>query len=62
MERVTTEIRIVFLFLKTARGVQALLVPGRGVTGYGFPLGNGFGAFEGDDVAWHKIRFFSMGR
>jgi len=58
MECVTAEIRIVLLFLKTTGSVQTLFVAGRCVTGYGLPFGNRFGAFEGNDVAWHKIKFF----
>ena len=55
MEGVSLEIRIVLLLLETARGVQALLVTGRDVAGDGLAFGNRFGAFEDDDVAWHKI-------
>ena len=54
VESVAAKIRIVLLLLKTARGIQALLVAGRCVTGYGLPFGNGFGALQGNDVAWHK--------
>ena len=62
MEGVTLEIRIVLLLLKTARGIEALLVAGRDVTGNGFAFGNRFGAFEDDDVAWHKLGCVVGGR
>ena len=54
MERVAAKVRVILLFLKTARSIEALLVAGRGVAGYGFPFSKRFGALQGNDVAWHK--------
>jgi hypothetical protein len=47
MERVTLEMRIVFLFLDTLR--HGFLVPEGEVTGDGFALFLGFSAFQGDE-------------
>ena len=55
MERMAAKIRVILLLLKTARGIEALLVAGRCVTGYGLSFGNRFGAFQGNDVSWHKM-------
>ena len=57
VEGVTLEVRVVLLFLKTARGIEALLVACRDVSGDGLAFGNRFGALEDDDVAWHKLGF-----
>ena len=57
MESVALEIWIILLFLKSARGIQALLVAGSDVAGDGLAFGNRFGALNDDDVAWHKTGF-----
>jgi hypothetical protein len=54
MECMAAKVRIILLFLEAAWSIEALLVAGRCITRSRFPFGNGFGAFKGDDVAWHK--------
>jgi hypothetical protein len=54
MKGVASKIRIVLLLLKTAWGIEALLVAGRSVAGNGLPFGSRFSAFKRDDIAWHK--------
>lgn len=54
VEGVSAKIRVVLLLLKTAWGIEAFLVAGRCVAGYRLSFGNRFGAFNGNDVAWHK--------
>ena len=52
-----SKIWIILFLLKTARGVEALFVTCRDVTGNGLSLGNGFGALQSDDIAWHKSKW-----
>lgn len=55
VESVAAKVGIIFLFLKTTGRIEALLITGCDVTGDRLPFGNGLGALECDDVAWHKM-------
>ena len=48
--------RIIFFFLKTTGSTEALLVTCAGVTGGRLALGLGLGAFQNDNIAWHKSK------
>ncbi len=54
MECVAAKIGIILPLFEATRSIQALLVAGRRIARGWLPFGNSFGAFKGDDVAWHK--------
>ncbi len=55
MESPAIQERVEFFLLKTAWGIEALLVASRSVTTGGLALGFSLGAFKDDDVSWHSL-------
>ena len=60
MESTSLEERIKFHFLKPSRGSEALFVARGHVVGGLFAFFTCFGAFEDDDVAGHRLKWFGF--